>query len=77
MQECCIKTSSNICFGHLLEINEAILTYPKHMFYEEIRIKQSFSYISYCPLRILYKSKFILMATSLGNKCCHCNEGSL
>ena len=41
---------------------------PKHMFYEEIRIKQglSYEYISFCPLRILYNSKFILMATSLG-----------
>ena len=40
--------------------------YPKHMFYEDIRIKQGPSYISFCPLRILYNSKFILMATSLG-----------
>ena len=36
------------------------------MFFEEIRIKQGLSYISSCPLRILYKSKFIIMATSLG-----------
>ena len=36
------------------------------MFYEEIRIKQGLSYISFCPFRILYNSKFILMATSLG-----------
>ena len=36
------------------------------MFYEEIRIKQGFSYISFCLLRILYNSEFILMATSLG-----------
>ena len=36
------------------------------MFYEEIRIKQGLSYISFCPLRILYNSKFIIMATSLG-----------
>ena len=35
------------------------------MFCEEIRIKQGISYISFCPLRILYNSKFILMATSL------------
>ena len=35
------------------------------MFFEEIRIKQGLSYISFCPLRIIYKSKFILMATSL------------
>ena len=36
------------------------------MFYGKIRIKQGPSYISVCPLRILYNSKFILMATSLG-----------
>ena len=36
------------------------------MFYGEIRIKQGLSYISFCPLRILYNSKVILMATSLG-----------
>ena len=43
----------------------AILTYSKHMFYEEICIKQCLSYISFCSFRILYNSKFILMATSL------------
>ena len=31
--------------------------YPKHMFYEEIRIYQSLSYMSFCPLRISYNSK--------------------
>ena len=68
MQEYCIKTSSNICFGYLLESPHRgdSNKYPKHMFYEEIRIKQGLSYISFCPLRDLYNSKFILMATSLG-----------
>ena len=47
MQEYCIKPSSNICFGYLLESphrgdsNE----YSKHMFDEEIRIKHGLSYI--------------------------------
>ena len=36
------------------------------MFYEEIRRKQDLPYISICSLSILYSSKFILMATSLG-----------
>ena len=36
------------------------------MFYEEIRIKQILSYIVFCPLRILYNSKFIIMETFLG-----------
>ena len=35
------------------------------MFYKEIGIKQGLSYISFCPLRFLYISKFIIMATSL------------
>ena len=68
MQKHCIKSSSNICFGHLLELPQTgdSNKYPKHMFYEEIRIKQGLSYISFCPLRILYNSEFILMATFLG-----------
>ena len=52
--------------------SEAILTNIQNMFFEEIRIKQDFSYISVCSLSILYDSKFILMAMS-----CRCNEGSL
>ena len=36
------------------------------MFCEEIRIKPGISHISFCPFRILYKSKFIIMATSFG-----------
>ena len=36
------------------------------MLYEEIRIKQGLCYISFCPLRILYNSIFIIMATSFG-----------
>ena len=67
-QEYCIKSSSNLCFGYLLESPHwgNSNKYPKHMFCEETRIKQGLSYISFCPLRILYNSKFILMATSLG-----------
>ena len=68
MQEYCFKTSSNICFGYLLESPQwgDSNKYPKPMFSEEIRIKQGLSYISFCPLRILYNSKFILMAKSFG-----------
>ena len=40
--------------------------YPKHMFYEKMRIKQGISCISFCLWRILYSSRFILMAISLG-----------
>ena len=64
----CIKSSSNICFGYLLESPQRgdSNKYPKHIFYEEIRIKQSLSYILFCPLRILYNSKVIIMATFFG-----------
>ena len=37
------------------------------MFFEEIRIKQGFSYIPLCSLRILYNSKSILMAKPKSN----------
>ena len=62
MQKHCIKSSSNICFAYLLELplRGNSNKYPKHMFYEEIRRKQGLSYISFCPLRILYNSKFIM-----------------
>ena len=48
------------------------------MFCEEIRTKQYLSYISFCPLRILYNSKFIIMAISFGTNSVvvtsvHCN----
>ena len=70
MRKHCIKSSStsNICFGYLLELPQRGNSnkYPKHMFYEEIRIKQGLSYISFCSLKILYDSKFIIMATFLG-----------
>ena len=68
MQKHCIISSSNICFGYLLELPQRGNSnkYPKHMFYEEIRIKQGLSCISFCPLRILQNSKFIIMATFFG-----------
>ena len=75
MQDYCMKTSSNLCFRYLLESPEGgdsnkcpkrILTIiKKQMFNEEIRKKQDISYISFCPFRILFNSKFILMATFL------------
>ena len=68
MQKHCIKSSSNICFGYLLELPQRgdSNKYPKHMFYVKIRIKRSLSYILLCPFRILYNSKFIIMETILG-----------
>ena len=72
-----METWSNICFGYLLESlywgdsNKC----PKHMFYEEIWMKQCLSYISLCPLKILCNSEFVLMATFLETN--RFNEGSL
>ena len=62
------NSSSNIRFGYLLESPQRgdSSKYPKHMFYEEISIKQGFSYKLFCPLIILYNSKFLIMATFLG-----------
>ena len=70
MQKQCIKSSSNICFGYLLELPQRGNSnkHPKHKFYEEIRIKQGLSYIHvpFYQLRILYNSEFVIMATFLG-----------
>ena len=51
------------------------------MLYEEIKTKQDLSYISICSLSVLYNSKYILMATSLGANAVvvtrgHCNNNS-
>ena len=68
MQEYCIQYLKETCFGYLLELPQwgDSNKYPKHMFCEEIRPKQDLSYLSICSLSILYNSKFILMAMSLG-----------
>ena len=43
------------------------------MFYGDIRTKQDLSYVLICLFSILYNSKFIVMATSLGtNAVVHC-----
>ena len=66
LQEYCISYFKNICFGYLLELPQRGNSnkYPKHMYYEKTRKKIDLSYISIRSLRILYNSKFILMAMS-------------
>ena len=73
------STSRNICYGYLWESPHwgDSYKYPKHMLYEEIRIKQCLSGMSFCSSRILDNCKFILIETSLGNKCCRCKKGLL
>ena len=53
--------------GYLLESPQTGHSnkYPKHMFYEEIRIKQGLSYITFCPLRI---QQIHYNGNSFGNK---------
>ena len=57
----------NIYFEYLLESPQwgDSNKYTKYMYYEKMRISQGLYYISCCPLRILYNSKFIKMATYL------------
>ena len=60
-----LKSSSNICFGYLLESPQRgdSNKYPKHMFYEELRLKQGFfSYHS-----VYYR--FFTIANSLQWQC--------
>ena len=50
---------------------KCIKNFNQHMFWIVVRIaslkeRRSLCYILFCPLRILYNSKFILMSTSLG-----------
>ena len=64
-----INTERNIiCFGYLLEWPQRgdSSNYPKHMSYEEIRMKQGLFHRSFCLLRILFNSKLMFMVTSLG-----------
>ena len=73
MQEYCIKTRSNICFGYLLEspLWGDSNKYPKHTFYEEIRINKVFltyhsiHYLFWCQISdicrlLFYCSKLLL-----------------
>ena len=77
MQKHCIISSSNICFGYLLELplwgnsNK----YPKHMFYEKIRIKPFLHII--LSIKDSLEQQIHYNGNIFGNKCCRCNEGSL
>ena len=72
MQEYSIKTSSNICYEYLLDSHHwgDSNKYPKHMFYEEIRLKQGLRIILSLQQKIHFNGNIF------GNKCCRCNEGS-
>ena len=79
MQNHCIKSSSNICFGYLLESPQTgdSNKYSKHMFYEEIRIKQD-HFIRIIPsIKDSLQQQIHYNGNISGNKCCRCNEDSL
>ena len=77
MQEYFIKTSSNICFGYLLESPGDSNKYPKRMFCEEIRIKQGFFLHIILSINDSLQQQVHFNGNIFGNKCCRCNEGSL
>ena len=79
MQKHCIKSSSNICFGYLLESTQGgdSNKYPKHMFYDEIRIKQGLFIHIILSMKDALQQYIHYNDNSFGNKCCRCNEGSL
>ena len=47
------------------------------MFYEETRIKQGHSYISFMSIKDSLQQQIHFNGNIFGNKCCRCNEGSL
>ena len=79
MQKHCIKSSSNICFGYLLESPQRgdSNKYPKHMFYEEIRIKQGLFIHIILSIKNSLQQQIHYNGNIFWNKCYRCNEGSL
>ena len=75
----CIKSSSNICFGYLLESPQRgdSNKYPKHMFYEEIRIKQGLFIRIILSIKDSLQQKVHYNDNIFVNKCCRCDEGLL
>ena len=65
MKEYCIKISSYICFEYLLESPHWGDSSKAYVLWGN-KNKTRLSDRPACPYRILYNSKFILMATSLG-----------
>ena len=76
MQKHCIVSSSNICFGYLLELPQRGNSnkYPKHMFYEEKT--RPFLHII-LSIKDSLEQQIHNNGNIFGNKCCCCNEGSL
>ena len=80
MQKYCIKSSSNICFGYLLESPHwgDSNKYSKHVLYEEINIKQGRSFLHIIlSINDSLQQLIHFNGDIFWNKCCRCNEGSL
>ena len=79
MQEYCIKTSNNICFGYLLESPQwgDSNKYPKHIFYEEIKNKTRSVLHFILSIKDSLQQQIYFSGNIFGNKCCRYNEGSL
>ena len=79
MQEHCIRTSSNICFGYFLESPHwgDSNKYPKHIFYAEISIKQESFLHTILSINDSLQQQIHYNGNIFGNNCCRCNEGSL
>ena len=78
MQEYCIKTSSNICFGYLLESPHwgDSNKYPKHnVLWGNKNKTRPFLHII-LSIKDSLKQQILYNGNIFGNKCC-CNEGSL
>ena len=66
-------------FGYLLESLHRGNSnkYPKHMFYEKIRIKQGLFLHIILSIKDSLQQQIHFSGNIFGNKCCRCNEGSL
>ena len=78
MQEYYIKTSSNICFGYLLELPHwgDSNKYPKHVLCGNKNKTRSFLH-TILSIKDSLQQQIHFNGNFLGNKCCRRNEGSL
>ena len=64
----------DICYSRL---TEAINKYLKHMFFEEIKIKQAIFTYHYAAFKDSLQKQIHFNGNILGNKCYRCNYGPL
>ena len=79
MQEYCIKTSSNIRFGYLLEspyYGDSKKISKTYILWENKNKTRSFLHII-LSIKDSLQQQIHFNGNIFGKKCCHCNEGSL